>query len=110
MRWLLVVAMLGCSANDDIPAPLISSLNPNHGPAGGVIMVAGQYFCQQPPGEDPACDSAAGTVSFDAAPGIVSAYTDTSIMVEVPTGLSGHVTVRVTAAGRTSNAATFTVE
>jgi hypothetical protein len=111
MRWLLVVAMLGCSANEDIPAPLIASLNPNHGPAGAVIMIAGQYFCQAPQAEDSqACDSATGTVSFDAAPGIVSAYTDTAIMVEVPTGLSGHVTVRVTAAGKTSNAAGFTAE
>ena len=105
------MAMLGCSANDDIPAPLIASLNPSHGPAGAVIMVSGQYFCQQPGmGEDPACDAAAGTVSFDASPGIVSAYTDTAIMVEVPDGLAGHVTVRVTAAGKTSNAAGFTAE
>jgi hypothetical protein len=109
MRWLLVVAMLGCSANDDIPSPQISSLNPDHGPAGAVIMIAGQYFCQAPVGEDPACDTV-GTVSFDAAPGIVSSYTDTAIMVEVPTGNTGEVTVRVTAAGKTSNAITFTEE
>jgi hypothetical protein len=109
MRWLLVVALFGCSANDDIPSPLIASLNPDHGPAGAVIMVSGQYFCQAPVGDDPACDTI-GTVSFNAVPGIVSAYTDDSIMVEVPAGNVGHVTVRVTAAGKTSNAAGFTQE
>lgn len=110
MRWLVVLAMLGCSANDDIPAPLIASLNPNHGPPGAVIMINGSYFCQQPMvGEDPVCD-AVGTVNFGASPGIVSAYTDTSIMVEVPDGVSGQVPVSVTAAGKTSNSVTFTAE
>jgi hypothetical protein len=108
MRWLILVAMLGCSASDDIPAPLVAALNPNHGPPGAVIMLTGNYFCQQPlTGEDNVCD-AVGTVNFGATPGIVSAYTDTSIMVEVPDGLSGQVPVSVTAAGKTSNSVTFT--
>jgi hypothetical protein len=111
MRYLLFVALFGCSANDDIPSPLIASLNPSHGPAGAIIMVDGQYFCQAPVDQqDPVCDATIGTVSFDSVPGIVSAYTDTAIMVEVPSSLSGSVTVRVTAAGRTSNAASFTAD
>ena len=103
------MAMLGCSASDDIPAPLISALNPNHGPPAAVIMVTGQYFCQAPVGEDPACDTV-GTVNFGAVPGIVSAYTDTAIMVEVPDGVAGQVPVTVIAAGRASNSVTFTAE
>ncbi len=108
MRWLIVLAMLGCSANDDIPSPLVSALNPSHAPPAAVIMVTGDYFCQQPiMGEDNVCD-AVGTVNFGATPGIISAYTDTSIMVEVPDGLSVPVPVSVTAAGKTSNSVTFT--
>jgi len=109
MRWLVFAVLLGCSANDSIPAPLISALNPNHGPPGAVVMITGQYFCQQPVGEDPACDANA-TAQFGSVPGIISAYTDTAIMVEVPDGITGKVSVTVTAAGKTSNGVTFTAE
>jgi hypothetical protein len=109
MRWLLLVTMLGCSANDDFPAPQVSSVTPDHAPAGSVVQVNGQHFCQSPVGEDPACDTS-GTVQFGAVPGVVSTYNDNSVLVEVPTGIAGHVSVTVSAAGKTSNAVSFTVD
>jgi hypothetical protein len=100
-----------CSANDDIPAPIVSSVVPDTAPVGSVVTVSGSYFCQRPPSksEDPTC-TAIGTVRFGALSGIPSVYTDTTIMVEVPAGASGVVDLSVTAAGRTSNSITFTAQ
>ena len=106
----LAAALVGCSANDDIPAPLLSTVIPDHAPVGAIVMVAGAYFCQRPgTNEDPICD-VVGTVHFAAAPGTPSQWTDTMIMVEVPQGVSGRADVTVTAAGRTSNTVAFTAE
>jgi hypothetical protein len=43
-------------------------------------------------------------------PGIATSWADNAIQVEVPSTASGLVDVTVTAAGRVSNSATFTVE
>jgi hypothetical protein len=114
MRALLALAMsavLACSANDDIPAPIVSAVVPDHAPANSVVVVSGSYFCGRPRSavEDPTC-AVSGAVHFGAVPGTPSTYTDVSIMVEVPAGASGATDVTVTAAGRTSNAVAFTVD
>jgi hypothetical protein len=112
VRHLCLIALLvaGCSANEDVPAPLIASIVPDHGAPGAVITIAGSYFCQRPDNgqEDPTCD-AAGTVYFGTLPGIATTWADNAIMVEVPQGL-GKVDVSVIAAGRVSNTSGFTIE
>ncbi len=105
-------ACSACSANDDVPAPLISSIVPSHAPAGSVVTIAGSYFCQRPQNgsnEDPNCDIV-GTVHFGQAPGTPSSWMDTSIMVEVPPGVAGTVDVTITALGKTSNSVSFTAD
>ncbi len=111
MRALVLVVLAGCSAGDDVPAPLISNIVPSHGVPASVVQVNGSYFCQRPAGttEDPNC-AVAGTVHFGAAPATPTSWMDTAIMVEVPAGLSGSVDVQVIAAGRMSNTVSFTVD
>lgn len=107
---IVMLAVLGCSANDDIPSPLIAAVVPNQAPVGATVMVTGQYFCQQPDtgSDDPTCD-VSGSVRFDIVPGTPSSWSDTEIMVEVPSGVIGRADVSVLAAGRTSNSVEFTV-
>lgn len=103
--------LVGCSAGDDVPAPLISNVVPAHAVPGAVVQVNGSYFCQRPAGitDDPNC-AVAGTVHFNEAPATPTSWMDTAIMVEVPAGLTGAVAVQVVAAGRMSNAVPFTVD
>jgi hypothetical protein len=111
LALLVGVVFAACSANDDIPAPIVSSVVPDHAPVGTIVVVNGSYFCQRPgsgSAEDPTCPSVVGTVRFGAVPGTPSSYTDVAIMVEVPLGLSGSADVSVTAGGRTSNSVAFT--
>ncbi len=102
--------LAGCSASDDIPAPMIASIVPDNGAPGEVVTLSGDYFCQQPPVDDgdPTCDIS-GTVVFGTVPGTPSTWSDVTIMIEVPQGVTGHADVTVTAAGRTSNSVGFTV-
>ncbi len=102
-------ALAACFSNDDIPAPRIANVVPDHAPAGTVVMVAGSYFCQVLPTEDPTCDIA-GTVLFGTTPGTPSTWSDTAIMVEVPQGVLGKVGVSVTVKGRASNHVDFLAE
>lgn len=107
-------AAAGCSANDDVPAPSVGSVVPDHGSAGSLVLVNGMYFCQSPAdgsgdNPDPMCDST-GDVHFGAAPGTPTDWSDTQISVEVPDGLSGPVDLTVIAGGRESNSITFTVD
>jgi hypothetical protein len=81
-----VIAASACSANDDMPAPQISSVSPNHGPAGNVVLVSGSYFCHQPATEDPLSCSNIGSIEFGTSVAVASQYTDNSIMVDVPNG------------------------
>jgi hypothetical protein len=107
IRLLLLAGLLGCSAGDDVPAPLIASVTPSHGTPGTSVMIIGDYFCQEPEGDQ--CDNG-GTVAFDATPANVGMYSEHTIMVEVPGVTPGVVDVTVTAAGRTSNNIEFRIE
>ena len=104
---LLLLAALGCSAGDDVPAPMIASLVPSHATPGTSVMIIGDFFCQEPDGDQ--CDNG-GTVAFDATPANVGMYSEHTIMVEVPGVTPGIVDVTVTAAGRTSNSVEFRIE
>ena len=110
-RVLPLLLVAACSANDDIPAPLLGSVVPDHGVPGTIVLVTGNYFCQRPNTgiEDPACDST-GEVSFGASPGTISDWTDTAIMVEVPQGALGSVALSVIVNGRSSNPTSFDVQ
>ena len=46
--YLALLVACSCSASDDIPAPLISSVQPDSAPGGAVVVVNGSYFCQRP--------------------------------------------------------------
>lgn len=106
---LLLVA--ACSANDDVPAPQLSSIVPDHASAGSVVLVEGNYFCQRPVTvtDEPTCSSTGG-VNFGASPGTVTGWMDTAIMVEVPPGAQGSVSLSVVVNGRSSNAIAFVVQ
>jgi hypothetical protein len=104
-----LVALVACSANDDLPSPQIGSVTPTHAAPGTTVVIAGSYFCHQPENEDPLACANTGSVSFDAAVASPSTYTDTSVMVEVPNN-PGTVQIRITVAGHVSNAVGFTIE
>ncbi len=97
-----------CTAGDDVPAPLVSGVTPDHAPPGAIVQLTGDHFCQLPEiREDVPCNPS-GSVQFDTTPATATSWTETSIMVEVPQGLTTPVQVRVLAGGHTSNAVTFT--
>jgi len=109
--WL---ALSACSANDDVPAPSISGMQPDHGMPGITVTVSGSSLCQQPRVDgsdmDPLACMHIGTVTFGTVPGVVVAYTDTMATVEVPALASGTFDVGVSVAGRNSNRIRFVVE
>jgi uncharacterized protein (TIGR03437 family) len=111
LAWTLL-AMSACSLNDDVPAPIVSSVTPDQAAPGTVVIVSGTFFCQRPQNgsnDNPNC-TATGTVTFGSAPATPSNWTDTAISVEVPQGNSGQVPVQVTANGVESNTVAFTLE
>jgi hypothetical protein len=103
------VALAACSANDDMPAPQISSISPAHAAPGSIVLISGSYFCHQPAGGDPLSCANVGAVQFGTSASNASEYTDTSIMAVVPSGV-GAVQVVVEVAGETSNAVAFTID
>jgi uncharacterized protein (TIGR03437 family) len=107
----MVLLTAACSSSDDVPAPLVASVAPARAPGGALVTISGNHFCQTPDtgNEDPTCLSA-GTVEFGLSPGAASTWSDVTITAEVPSLPPGPLTVRVVAAGRTSNGVTFTVE
>jgi hypothetical protein len=116
-RWLHLLgwlALSACSANDDVPAPAIGGLQPDHGIPGTTVTVSGSYLCQQPRVDgsdvDPLACAHMGTVAFGSAPGSVLSYIDTMASVEVPSLVPGPVDVSVSVAGRASNRIRFVVE
>lgn len=111
LRVALLVCVAACAANDDIPSPQLASIVPDHATPGTIVMIAGSYFCQRPANgqEDPTCDQT-GTVNFGTVPGTASSWADDAIMVEVPSSAPTKVSVTVTAAGRISNAVSFTID
>ena len=109
------IALAGCTANDDIHAPTLSSVSPTRATAGTSIVLTGSYFCQQPEPHgggdvDPFACVNMGNVQFGTSPVSPSQYTDTSITVEVPNASQGSSTLSVSVAGRTSNGVEFTIE
>jgi hypothetical protein len=112
LRLICFIACAGCTQSDDVPAPAIASVSPDHAPAGASVMIAGQGFCQQPDtgGEDPLACANMGLVEFGQVPGSIGSYTDDMISVEVPALASGPTTITVAVAGRRSNRADFVVD
>jgi YD repeat-containing protein len=78
-------------------APSISSLAPSAGAVGTSVTISGTAF-----------GITTGTVSFNGTAATVSSWSDTSIVVQVPTGATTGSVV-VTANGVASNGVTFTV-
>ena len=109
--FVFVICLAGCSANDDIHTPQVASITPDHAAVGTVVTIIGNYFCGRPEtgNEDPTCPIS-GTVNFETSPGTPTTWSDTAIMIEVPQAMTGSADVVVTAAGRTSNSVTFTIE
>jgi hypothetical protein len=106
----VVAGMLAaCSANDDTPAPQISSISPNHAVPGTTVLISGSYFCHQPANEDPLACANTGAVEFGTSVANATQYMDTSITVEVP-GAVGTVRVVVEVSSETSNGVSFTFD
>jgi hypothetical protein len=116
MRALCLIAWIGssaCSANDDVPAPAISAVQPDHAAPGASVTVSGSSLCQTPRSGsdvDPLACEHVGTVMFDTAPGVATSYTDTAVVVEVPALAPGPRDVAVSVAGRSSNRIRFVVD
>jgi hypothetical protein len=107
------VLALGCSAGDDVPAPAVSAVVPDHASPGVTVMIVGDYFCQQPETggeEDPLACANMGAVLFGTTPATVAFYAEQMISVEVPPLDSGKVNVAVSVAGRHSNSVAFVVD
>src|SRR5215471_12268733 len=81
------------------PAPTITSISPASALPGASITITGTNF---------STTANANTVSFGTAGGTVTAATATSLTVTVPNIPAGSVSVTVSVAGKTSNAANFT--
>jgi IPT/TIG domain len=114
MRFAIVAALLfaACSANDDIPAPVLASATPSSAGVGAIITISGSYLCQQPEGSDvdPLACAHTGAVTFGVTPADVSQYTDSSITATVPEMPAGDTQIGVATGGRDSNTIDFTVE
>ncbi|HEU4730171.1 MAG TPA: IPT/TIG domain-containing protein [Kofleriaceae bacterium] len=113
LGWIGCVALHACSANEDIPAPAISTLQPDRGTPGSIVTVSGANLCQQPrdgSDVDPLACAHVGTVVFGTTPGIATVYADTTVMAEVPALPAGEFGVMVSVAGRSSNSLGFVVE
>lgn len=111
--FVMVAFAIGCTAGEDLPAPMISSISPTHATPGISVTIAGQYLCQQQEtdGEvDPLACANIGTVAFGQTPATVGMYTEQAITAEVPgLGAAGY-SVSVSVAGRRSNTLSFTVD
>jgi len=110
VRVIVLLGLVGC-IGDDLPPPRIGGITPDHAPAGAIVTIEGDHFCQQPDAEEPdplACETM-GAVVFGATTATTAQYRDTEILVEVPS-LQGTVDVTVQVAGRVSNATSFTIE
>ena len=106
-----IVLFVACTQGDDVPAPLIASITPDHATAGTTVTIAGSAFCQQPEmSEDPLACENLGVVEFGQVPGTIAMYTDTSISTEVPALPAGVVAVAIAVAGRRSNHVDLIVE
>jgi hypothetical protein len=115
MRFAIVAAVVlaACSANDDIPAPVLASATPSSANVGTIVMLSGSYLCQQPEGSadsDPLACAHTGSVMFGVTPANVTQYTDSSITTLVPDMPAGDAEISVATGGRETNSISFTVE
>ncbi len=116
MRFAIVavaVVLAACSANDDIPAPVLASATPSSANVGTIITLSGSYLCQQPEGSDdsdPLACAHTGAVTFGVVPANVTQYTDSSITAQVPDLPAGDSQIGVATGGRETNTIDFTVE
>ncbi|MDE2758119.1 MAG: IPT/TIG domain-containing protein [Acidobacteriota bacterium] len=85
------------------PAPVIGTVDPNHGPAGTELVIRGMHF-----GSPIAALQGAGRVSFNGTAGTPSYWSDGEIRVAVPVGAESGLVV-VTAGGSAGNGVEFTV-
>lgn len=110
--WIL--ALGACSANDDVPAPMLSGVTPDRAAAGTSVMISGSYFCGQPSTDsedvDPLACALTGFVRFGSSDGTLLQYTDTAITAEVPASSPGPTRLVVNVGGRISNAIVFVVD
>ena len=111
---VICLMLAGCLSNDDIPAPKIASVTPEHATPGTVVTIDGMHFCQQPHSEnadeDPFACRQMGSVQFDSVPATVGLYSDMRLMLEVPQLDPGEVRVSVVVSGRVSNVIAFTID
>jgi IPT/TIG domain len=116
MRFAIVavaVVLAACSANDDIPSPVLASATPSSANVGTIVTLSGSYLCQQPEGSDdsdPLACAHTGAVMFGVTPANVTQYTDSSITALVPDMPAGDAQVSVATGGRETNSIDFTVE
>ena len=108
-RAIALLVLASCSANDDFPGPHVAGIAPTQASPGTTATVTGNYFCHQPPTDDPLLCENVGVVQFGSTTATAAQYTDTAITVEVPNG-AGSVDVSVTVAGHLSNSVHFTIE
>ena len=89
----------GVSFTVTVPAPTITSLNPNSGAAGTSVIITGTNF---------GTTQGTSTVTFNGTAATATSWSGTSITVTVPTGATtGNVVVTV--GGQVSNGVSFTV-
>jgi hypothetical protein len=110
-----LVVIAACTANDDIHAPHLATVQPDQAPSGTQVQLTGAYFCAQPepePGEeiDPLRCDHVGSVVFGTSTALVSIYTDSSILAEVPALPVGDIDIYVSVDGRVSNTLGFSIE
>jgi hypothetical protein len=112
VRFALATLLIGCTAGDDLPAPLISTVTPTHGQPGSSIELRGDYLCQQQELEeaDPLACENVGTVVFDQTTSTPGSYTEHEVTAEVPGLEPGSHRIIVQVAGRHSNALSFTID
>lgn len=112
---LLAVVHVACSANDDVPAPAIASVSPARAMIGSAIAISGSGFCQQPleddgDEQDPLACAHVGTVQFGTASVSPVEYADTVVTAVIPDLPPGAIEVRISVAGRATNAVSLTIE
>ncbi|MGV3523594.1 MAG: IPT/TIG domain-containing protein [Candidatus Sericytochromatia bacterium] len=96
-----VTLVEGTSANPIVLPPVLKALSDNDAPAGTEITITGDGF-------DPSVASN-NQVFFGSTPATVVMATATSLVVSVPPGVEGAQNITVTANGKTSNIANFTI-
>jgi uncharacterized protein (TIGR03437 family) len=108
----VLAGLAACGVNDDIPAPVLSSISPDHAAVGAAVTISGTNLCQQSTdgsGEtDPLACAHTGSVSFGTMPATVTSYSDTSITATVPSVPAGDSPVSVATGGKTTNTVDFT--